>query len=171
MRNLFLPVALALSLTAAPAIAATQKASKPAAVSGMTLALRIGEKIGAPVDVYYQHLAPGPASADPSLKLSIVPRLAGKLSVQLVPDRNVSILYGGAPMTFQKASAAGVFSRLLSVRRNGTAPASIRALVHVDLGDSSFFSVFVIPADAASTPSKSQKAGVKTPAGTPARQL
>ncbi len=171
MPNLFLPVVLALSLTVAPAIAATQKTGKPAAVSGMTLALSSGEKIGAPVDVYYQHLAPGAASADPSLKLSIVPRLAGKLSVQLVPDRSVSILYGGAPMTFQKASAAGVYNRLLSVRRNGTTPARIRALVHLDLGDSSFFSVFVIPADAASAPTKSQKSSVKTSAGTPARQL
>ncbi len=151
--------------------AASQAPDKPAAVAGMTAVAPVNEKIGAPVDVYFRHLTKAAGATDPTLQLSFVPRMAGNLRVELVPDRNVTIAYGGAPLALQKAAAAGVYNRMLSVRRGGSAPANIRALVSIEMGDTRFFSVYSIPADVVSADAARQKASTKRTTKKPARQL
>ena len=163
--------AIALSVAPAASHGASQAPNKPAAVAGMTALTPVNQKIGAPVDVYYRHLAKSNGAGDPSLQLAFVPRMAGNLRVEFVPDRNVTIVYGGARLALQKAAAAGVYNRMLSVRRGGSAPANIRALVSIELGDTRFFSIYSIPADAVSAAAARQKAGVKQTVKKPARQL
>ncbi len=150
--------AIALTLVPVASGAVSEPANKPAAVAGMTAVLPVNQKIGAPVDVYYRHLAKSPGATDPTLLLAFVPRMAGNLRVELLPDKNVTIAYGGAPLALQKAAAAGVYNRMLSVRRSGSAPANIRALVSVEIGDMRFFSIYSIPADAVSADAARQKA-------------
>lgn len=166
-----LPAAIALSLLPVASHAASQLPERPAAVAGMTAVLPVNQKIGAPVDVYYRHMNKAAGANDPTLQLAFVPRMAGKLRVELLPDRNVTIAYGAAPLALQKAAAAGVYNRMLSVRRGGSAPASIRALVSIEMGDTRFFSVYAIPADVMSADAARQKSGGKQTAKKPARQL
>ena len=163
--------AIALSLVPFASDAASEPANKPAAVAGMTAVLPVNQKIGAPVDVYYRHLAKSTGATDPTLQLAFVPRMAGNLRVELLPDRNVTIAYGGAPLALQKAAAAGVYNRMLSVRRGGSTPANIRALVSIEMGDTRFFSVYSIPADVVSADAARQKASIKPAVKKPARQL
>jgi hypothetical protein len=158
-KSLFAAIALGLSTIAIDA--ASQAPNKPAGVAGMTAVTPVNQKIGAPVDVYYRHLNKSTGATDPTLQLAFVPRMAGNLRVELVPDKDVTIAYGGAPLALQKAAASGVYNRMLSVRRGGSAPANIRALVSVEIGDMRFFSIYSIPADAVSADAARQKASNK----------
>lgn len=151
------------SSAAAQAATQTPAAQPPQTPAGMTAAVRASSKIGAPVDVYYRHLAGAKLAADPSLQLTVVPRVAGNLRVEIVADKSVSVVSGGAPLALQKAGARTQYNRLLSLRRSGDAAASVRAIVWLESDGARLFSVFVIPADAASAAMQRKSAG-KPPA-------
>ncbi len=118
---------------------------------GMTRASRQGEKIGAPVDMFYKYVAGGTAKNDPTLQLAFAPRLAvDNLRVELLAGPGAVIDNGGAPLALAKTSAAGVYNRYISVRRLTDKPATLQAIVTVDIGDSRYASIFTLPVDAAS---------------------
>lgn len=162
-----LAVALTIVLTTAMvpllAIAATApKDTLPPQLARMTHAVHVSEKMGAPIDVYYRHMSVTKSSADPSMQISFVPRVASdNLKVELTPDAGVAIDNGAAPLLLRKAEARGIYNRYLSVRRTIGGPANIRAIVSVEVGGARFFSVFTIPADAASVAGQLQKSGKK----------
>ena len=164
--------AIVLSLVPIASDAASLPANKPAAVDGMIEARPVNEKIGAPVGVYYRHIAKVANAGDPTLQLSFVPRMTGNLRVEFTADNSASFAYGGAPLALQKATAASVYNRSLRVLRGGSAPANIRAIVTIEIGDARFFSIFSIPADAASADAaRLMKSGISQATKRPARQL
>lgn len=152
---------LGLALTAVSLLAGAS-AAVAAAPSGMARATRQGEKMGAPVDVYYKYVAGATASNDPTLQLAVVPRVAtDSLRVELLPGAGVAIDYGGAPMALAKTSAAGIYNRYLSVRRLSSKPATIQAIVTVDIGNARYASIFTLPADATSAAAMKAAAAAK----------
>lgn len=125
-------------------------ASQPAELRAMTVATSASHKVSAPVEMYFQHLRPADVSA-PNLKLAVVPQIAvNSLRLELSPGEGVSFDKAAAGFKMQKAAAAGIYNRFLNIGRSGNKPAMIRATVWVETDSGTFFSVFNIPADAAS---------------------
>lgn len=128
----------------------SQAAGIPTELRSMTAATRTSQKIGAPVEMYYQHLKAGDSST-PNLKLAVVPQVAvNSLRLELSPGEGVSFDESSAGFKLQKATAAGIYNRFLNVSKGGSLPAIIRATVWVEIDGSTFFSIFSIPADTAS---------------------
>jgi hypothetical protein len=142
-----------------------QAAGIPAELRAMTAATRASQKIGAPVEVYYQHLKASDSAA-PNLKLAVVPQVAvNSLRLDLSPGEGVSFDKSSADFKLQKTAAAGIYNRFLNVSKGGSQPATIRATVWVEIDGSTFFSIFNIPVDTASA-----IALKKSPTGKPARK-
>ena len=131
--------------------AASSVPSRHVPPAGMTAAAR-SEKIGAPVDLYYQNVASAASGQDAALQLAIVPRVAGNsLQVQFVPDTGVTIDTGASMLALQKVQGGNNYRRSLAVQWRGGAPGHIRCIVSMDIGGSRFMSIFTVPITAAAT--------------------
>jgi hypothetical protein len=113
----------------------------------MSLAKR-SDKISVPVEVRYQFKSAALQDQPTQLELAFVPRAAGQnLRVEFVPSDSMTIESTNAPMTQQKADAAAVYRRNLTVTRRKAGPSEIRILVSMDVGAGRYFGVFTIPVD------------------------
>lgn len=125
--------------------AATSTGETP--VERMSLAKR-SDKISVPVDVRYQFKSAALQDQPTQLELAFVPRAAGQnLRVEFVPSDSMTIESTNASMTQQKADAAAVYRRNLTVTRRKAGPSEIRILVSMDVGAGRYFGVFTIPVD------------------------
>ena len=130
----------------APSAATTAKETP---VERMSLARR-SDKIGVPVDVRYRFSSAALQDQPTQLELAFVPQAAGQnLRVEFVPSDSVTIESTNAPMTQQKADAATVYRRNLTVTKRKAGPSEMRVLVSMDVGAGRYFGVFTIPVDEA----------------------
>lgn len=76
--------------------------------------------------------------------LAALPRVEGgnmKVSVQ----NNSGLRMAGAPLTVQKATAAGVYRQQFSMTRVAAQPEPLRVLVTMQMGENTAFGYFTIP--------------------------
>lgn len=131
--------------------AASAVPSRHMVPAGMTAAAR-SEKIGAPVDLYYQNVPPDAPGQSAALQLAIVPRMAGNaMQVQFVPDTGVTIETGASILALQKVQGGNIYRRNLAVRWGAGVPGHIRSIVSIDIGGNRFMSIFTVPVVAAAT--------------------
>ena len=144
-------VAPYLLVTASAASSASTAPLRDVVPAGMTAAAR-SEKIGAPVDLYYQNVPPEAPGQSAALQLAIVPRMAGNsMQVQFVPDSGVTIETGASVLALQKVQGGNIYRRNLAVRWGAAVPGHIRSIVSIDIGGNRFMSIFTVPVAAAAT--------------------
>ncbi len=143
------PASSALPSPAEPvAVAPAREAvaqEKPAgpALDAMSTA-RPSAKISVPVSVRYQFDTPVTAGQPTTLHLALVPRIAGtNLKFEVKPAEGLRI--DAAPLTVEKATAAGVYRHALSLTTSAGAPQEAQVLVIMDTVEGRGFGLFSIP--------------------------
>ncbi|MCS6946599.1 MAG: hypothetical protein NZM12_03175 [Steroidobacteraceae bacterium] len=142
---------------------ARSSAVVPRELPGMSAAIG-SEKISAPVGVFYQHLAGGPAADDPTLSIAVVPQIAAEsLRVELVADHGVRLAYGGAPFALRQVKPASIHRRLLRIERSGRGAAYLRVLAFVEADGARSMGIFLVPVDKAAEAASAAKQTGKPP--------
>jgi hypothetical protein len=145
-----LPTALA--MMSATALAACMAAQSPApetiaepALDTMSPA-QPSSKISVPADVRYQLSGAALQDQPITVKIAVVPRVAGQnLRVEFPDSPSVSIDAGGSPSVEQKVEAAGIYRRSLSITPRTATDAQVRVLVSMDVEGGRYFGIFSIP--------------------------
>jgi len=158
MRAILLPALAMLSVTALGACMAAQSpASDPAAAANSRVAIaepaldtmseaQPSSKISVPADVRYQLSGAALQDQPITVKIAVVPRVAGtNLRVEFPDSPSVSVDVGGSPSVEQKVEAAGIYRRSLSITPRASAGAQMRVLVSMDVEGGRYFGIFSIP--------------------------
>jgi hypothetical protein len=161
MRSNSLPALVLLSVTAlAACMAAQSPAPETAAASDRHAAIaepaldtmspaQPSSKISVPADVRYQLSGPALQDQPLTVKIAVVPRVAGSnLRVEFPDSPGVSVESGGGASVEQKVEAAGVYRRSLNITARTATGAAMRVLVSMDVEDGRYFGIFSIPLSA-----------------------
>lgn len=105
---------------------------------------RVNAKIGVPVDLLYSFDAAPAPDRPVRLHLAAVPRVeAGEMHITVQRDPGLALSEGS--LTVQKAAAAGVYRKQLSVTPQAGAPAEIRVLITMEVAGGSAHGFYFIP--------------------------
>jgi hypothetical protein len=135
----------------APVLADTAEVSSWAAA-------RPQAKLGVAVDLKYQIDGAVAANLPVTLRVALVPRVAGtNLSLEVKPSDGVRI--DAAPLSLQKANAAGIYRHSFAITPSTGKTGPIRVLVGMDTAEGRSYGIFTIPVDeaAANIPSAKQE--------------
>jgi hypothetical protein len=123
-----------------------QGATAETALEQMSLAQPASGKISAPVDVRYEFEGSPAPNRPVTLNLAVVPRVSGRnLRVEFPATSGLDVQGETAPLSAQKADAAGVFRRRLVVTPLTATATEFRVMVSMDVGSGRYFGIHVIP--------------------------
>jgi hypothetical protein len=104
-------------------------------------------KLGVAVDLKYQIDGEVAANRPVTLRVALVPRVAGtNLSLEVRPTDGMRI--DAAPLALQKANAAGVYRHSFAITPSAGKTGPIRVLVGMDTVEGRSYGIFTIPVDA-----------------------
>ena len=105
-------------------------------------------KMTVPVDLNYSFSADPVTGQPTTLHLAAVPRVAGtNLAVSIKKEPGIHVQMAAGNANIQKARAAGVYRKQVSVTRLDPGASRVRVLVTMDLPYGSGFGFFSIPLD------------------------
>ena len=157
MRFIPLPIPALLSVTALAACMAAQTPAPEAVAASGSPAVAAGpavesmtpaqpsSKISVPADVRYELSGPALQDQPMTVRIAVVPRVAGQnLRVEFPESSSLSVDSGGGPSVEQKVQAAGIYRRTLSVTPR-TPNGAVRVLVSMEVEGGRYFGIFSIP--------------------------
>lgn len=113
----------------------------------MSLARQVG-KLGVPVEVRYQFDAAPVRDQPTTLRLALIPRVAGQnLRIEFPPAESLTVESADVRAR-EKVDAAGVYRQSIVVTPRTTEAVEVRVLVSMDADGGRYFGIFSVPLSA-----------------------